>query len=344
MIDPHYTDRFHWLEGLTSFAEIFSDPVKQQRFESYLSDGPAYQPPPCAVHDTTAPGPHGAVPLRVYSPPQADATGPGHHPDSHTGLRPGLVWLHGGAFVGGSLDMPESDGVARELVHRAGAVVVAVDYRLVGGGGFAPKDPGTRLTDHFPVPHDDVVAAWRWTVQHAPELGVDPARLALGGASAGGNLAVGAALHLRDDQDAVLPARILLAYPVLHATMPMPSPELTAAMADVPRVLRFLADDVDLITRTYLGGEVDPVPAYAMPAHADPAALADLARSSPITIVTCEYDDLRSSGEAFAGLLRGAGAAVDAQVEAGVLHGHLNESPRLAGTDHTLGLFAQALR
>jgi acetyl esterase/lipase len=73
--------------------------------------------------------------------------------------------------------MPESDMVARELSHRAGAVVFAVDYRLAVEG----------VT--YPVPHDDVVAAWRWAVDEAQRLGVEPRRIALGGASAGGNLA-----------------------------------------------------------------------------------------------------------------------------------------------------------
>jgi acetyl esterase/lipase len=97
---------------------------------------------------------------------------------------------------------------------RAGAVVVSVDYRLAVGGV------------RFPVPHDDVVAAWRWVAAQASRLGVDPARLCLGGASAGGNLAAGAALRVREDGDAVRPARLLLVYSGLHPVLPEASPEL----------------------------------------------------------------------------------------------------------------------
>lgn len=93
----------------------------------------------------------------------------------------GLVWAHGGGFAFGDIDMPEADFVARTLAA-AGTVVVSVDYRLATDG------------IHFPVPLDDVVAAWEWASKRRGELGID--RLAIGGASAGGNLAAAAALRL----------------------------------------------------------------------------------------------------------------------------------------------------
>ena len=96
---------------------------------------------------------------------------------------PGLVWAHGGGFAAGDLDMPEADWVARSLAAR-GVTVVSVDYRLVGDGC------------RYPAPSDDVLAAWRWTLAHAEELGVDPDRLAIGGASAGANLVAGAVLRM----------------------------------------------------------------------------------------------------------------------------------------------------
>jgi acetyl esterase/lipase len=96
---------------------------------------------------------------------------------------PGLVWAHGGGFAAGDLDMPEADWVARSLAAR-GVTVVSVDYRLVGDGC------------RYPAPSDDVLAAWRWTLAHADELGLDRDRLAIGGASAGANLVAGAVLRL----------------------------------------------------------------------------------------------------------------------------------------------------
>ena len=134
---------------------------------------------------------------------------------------PCLVWLHGGAFRMGDLDMPEADWTARQICERAGAVVVSVDYRLCVGG----------VT--YPVPHDDVVAAVRWVRDNAAALGIDPDRISLGGASAGGNLATGAALRLRDD-DGWVPAALLLAYTTFHAVVPPPSAVAGAAAGRDP--------------------------------------------------------------------------------------------------------------
>ncbi|MEI5582901.1 MULTISPECIES: alpha/beta hydrolase [unclassified Agromyces] len=97
---------------------------------------------------------------------------------------PGLVWAHGGGFVAGDLDMPEADSVARAVAAR-GIGVVSIDYRLA-------VDDAAR----YPAGSDDVLAAWRWTVEHAAELRLDPARLVIGGASAGANLVTGAVLRL----------------------------------------------------------------------------------------------------------------------------------------------------
>ncbi|WP_394554092.1 alpha/beta hydrolase [Agromyces sp. MMS24-JH15] len=96
----------------------------------------------------------------------------------------GLVWAHGGGFVHGDLDMPEAHWVARAFAAR-GVAVVSIDYRLVRDGA-----------NTFPAASDDVLAAWTWTLDHADELGLDPARLAIGGASAGANLVTGAVLRM----------------------------------------------------------------------------------------------------------------------------------------------------
>lgn len=96
----------------------------------------------------------------------------------------GLVWAHGGGFAAGDLDMPEADWVARAFAGR-GLTVVSIDYRLVGDG-----------SGRYPAGSDDVLAAWRWTLAHADDLGVDRARLLIGGASAGANLVTGAVLRL----------------------------------------------------------------------------------------------------------------------------------------------------
>ena len=155
------------------------------------------------IEDHQAPGPNGPVPVRVYTP--AAASGP----------RPVLVWCHGGGFMHGDLDMPEADATARGVAGRAGAVVVSVDYRLCDepealGGRKARRFPGTAedLVVHAPIPLQDVLAAVCWTVAEADHLGIDPERLALGGASAGGNLAAAATLSLAHEGRA--PAASLL--------------------------------------------------------------------------------------------------------------------------------------
>src|SRR4051794_17839471 len=151
-----------------------SDPALEERFHSFMQWRDAATPPAVTVDSVAVDGPHGPIPVRVYT--------------SGTGSdRPSLVWMHGGAFVMGDLDMPEADRTAREVADRAGAVVVSVDYRLAVGGV------------HYPVPLDDVVAVVRWVRDHPAELGLDPARIAVGGASAGANLATGAVLRLRDE-------------------------------------------------------------------------------------------------------------------------------------------------
>lgn len=267
-----------------------------------------YRRPEVVVRADTVPGPHGEVGLRIYEPRSTTASGDG------------LVWMHGGAFVGGDLDMPEADGVARDLSERYGAVVVSVDYRLARDGV------------HFPVSHDDVISAWHWAVKTSAKLGVEPGRLGLGGGSAGANLAAGAALRLRDERSA-MPGCLLLAYPAiaqhLHSVDSLPE-DIVA----LPRVLRHSPEDHERILANYLG-DTTPSP-YAVPALGDPAGL------PPTAILTCEYDDLRPSAEAYAGALRRAGVTVAIRCERGALHGHLN-IPGLPATEASLRFLGTAL-
>ena len=198
-IDSAMAGKFHLLEGVSSFQEFVEDPAWAERRRSF-EEHAGYSVPEVATRMDEAPGPHGPVPVRIYTP------------DS-TGDAPCLVWLHGGAFMGGHLDMPEADWVARELVTRARIVVVSVDYRLCTGG----------VT--YPVPHDDMVAATRWVRGNARSLGVDTGRISVGGASAGATLAAGAAVRLRDE-DGWPPAHLILGYPVAHPVVPPPSASL----------------------------------------------------------------------------------------------------------------------
>lgn len=289
------------LAGVTTWDE-------HARAVAALTSG--YVRPSVRVAEHFAPGPHGPVRVRVYAP-VADAR-----------RAPALLWVHGGGFTAGDIDMPESDVVARELVARAGAIVASVDYRLAG--------PATR----FPAPLEDVEAAWAWFRGHAEQVGADPRRLALGGCSAGGNLAAAAALRLADRGDA-RPSVLVLGYPLLH--FPVPRVEIDGVDA-LPALLRHPLSRLVEVTRDYVGRFV-AVPADAMPGSRDPGSL------PPTLLALSEIDELRGSGELFALQLRAAGVPVRVEVARGMPHGHLNipPVPELPEIDRTLDAVARAL-
>ncbi|MRX43071.1 alpha/beta hydrolase [Agromyces kandeliae] len=223
------------------------------------------------------------------------------------GTTPALVWAHGGGFVAGDLDMPEADWVARSFAAR-GVTVVSIDYRLAGGGC------------RYPDPSDDVLAAWRWTSAHAGHLGIDPARIVAGGASAGGNLTAGAVLRALDGA-APVPAGVFLAYPILLAVQPAPDAALRAMLDANPAADRFGPARVRAMYEDFLGGPVDDAPLPAVPGRATPE---DVAGYPPVLMVNGEADELRVSGEAFAATLVAAGVPVMLVTEPGTEHGHLN--------------------
>ncbi|MGC5223438.1 alpha/beta hydrolase [Micromonospora sp. DT81.3] len=231
--------------------------------------------------DESITGPNGPVPIRLYRDPSASPTGRA------------LVWVHGGAFIGGHLDMPESNWFARELASR-GIPVAAVDYTKCLGGV------------HYPTPSDDVLAAWLHVRDAAGELlGVPPTALALGGASAGGALTAGAVTRLRDAGDK-LPDRLVLVYPLLHPNGPAPSAEVDA---ESPH---------GQLTMNYAG---------STDALADPHVFAGLGHGRdfpPTLVVVCELDELRPSGEIFVATLRAAGSEATLYTEASARHGHID--------------------
>jgi len=313
-IHPAMSSRFPLLEGVPSMQALMEDP-RYAELRAAFEYHPDYQPPDVSVRPGTAPGPHGAVPVRVY-----DDAG-----EATDGGRPCLVWLHGGAFLAGDLDMPEADWTARELARRSGAVVVSVDYRLCNDGV------------HYPVPHDDVVAAARWARGSASSLGIDPMRVSLGGASAGANLAAGAALKLRD-ADGQPPAHLVFAYGVAHPVLPPVSGEQAALMREVPALLQFPPEATSFFNQNYLGGPLSTADGYAFP------VLADLRGLCPTLVLNAEYDDLRPSGQAFAAALAAAGVDVRQVMITTMLHGFLNLPASIGPVGAALDLIAATLR
>lgn len=222
-------------------------------------------------------------PARLYTPTGAPAAGPL------------LLFFHGGGFMHGDLD--SHDASCRFLAERSGVRVLAVDYRL------GPDDP-------FPAAHDDALAAYRWLVEHAAEVGADRDRLAVGGDSAGGNLAAGVAIEAA--RTGLPLAFQLLVYPALDAVRDTDSAALFAEGFYLTRAY------MDLANEAYAGG-ADLRDPLLSPLYADlPDDLA------PAYVVTAGFDPLRDEGEAYARRLAEAGVPVELRRHAGQIHGFFN--------------------
>lgn len=312
---PDIAARLPLLEGIPSLEAGLREPsmrAQMEAFDAYLDAPP---PPSAATQLISVPGPHGTVPLRIYTPLE---------PSQVAGSPHALVWMHGGAFQFGDLDTKEADWTARQLVQRASATIVSVDYRLAVNGV------------HYPVPLDDVVAAIRWVRANMTEWGITS--ISLGGASAGANLAAAAALRLRDE-DGWVPEHLVLVYPLMHAEPPVPSESLRLALAELPNAMRLTPRMIHSATENYLGTSHDlPVPGYAMPANADLGGL------GPTLVLNAEYDELRASGESFSALLAAQGVDVEQVKIHGMLHGFLNLPATFAPVNEALERIAVRLR
>lgn len=225
-----------------------------------------------------------------------------------------LVWVHGGGFIGGDLDMPESGLVSRELCSRVDVVVVSVDYHLADG------------TASFPTLHRQVMSAVRWTRNNNSNLGIHGDRVFLGGASAGGILAVAATLEFRDRHEP-LPAGLVLVYPFLHQRLEV-GPKLERLMTEVPSLFRFTQTAVSDMYGAYLNGS----------AEARYLSLEEnrLTGFPPPLVILSEYDDLRPSGESYAEQAAEEGIKVETCLARGMLHGHLNRLPAVPEVSSSL--------
>ncbi len=237
-----------------------------------------------AVEDRDLEGPRGPLPVRIYRP---EGDGPA----------PVLVWYHGGGWVIGDIDT--ADSTARRLCAEGEVVVVSVEY------GLAPEQP-------YPAGPDDAWAALRWVADHAAEIGGDPERLAVGGDSAGGNLAALTALRARDEGGPALRHQLLV-YPGTDLAMEHPSiTENGEGYFLTKAAMLWFADQ-------YLGPQRE---------HGDPASPAisplrvdDLSGVAPAQVLTAEFDPLRDEGDAYAARLAAAGVPVDHVPHPGLIHG-----------------------
>jgi acetyl esterase len=215
------------------------------------------------------------------------------------GAAPVLVFYHGGGFVLGDLESHDRD--CRALANRGECVVVAVDYRL------APEHP-------FPAAVDDAWAALSWVLAHTDELGVDPDRVAIGGDSAGGNLAAVTALWARD-QGIALRLQLLI-YPAVDSAE-------SVHQSRIDNAVGYMLDPqaVEWFTTQYVG-DADPEDWRLAPIR---AARHD--GVAPAFVITAEYDPLRDEGEAYAAKLAAAGVAATAVRYDGMIHGFFGMGP-----------------
>jgi acetyl esterase len=239
-----------------------------------------------SVRDLTVPGPDGPLPARHYAPPERSIRTPA----------PLLVFFHGGGFVIG--DLETHDVTCRIFCRHAGVHVLAIDYRL------APEHP-------WPAPVEDAVAATRWALANAGELGADPDRVAVGGDSAGGNLAA-VACQVLVAEDGPSPAAQLLLYPTTDAGHTGGSAELFAEGFFLTK------PQMDWFTEQYLGTDYDATDPRISP------MVGRLEGLPPVVLVTAGFDPLRDEGERYAAALRDAGVPVVLRRFEGMIHGFVN--------------------
>jgi acetyl esterase/lipase len=288
--DIHVLLKLAEMGGSPSFFAGMT-PEEARASSRYESAVVGHQPPlPMArVEPVEVPGPGGPLAARFYLPHGLPA-----------GVAPPLlVYYHGGGWVIGDLDT--HDGVCRFLAAKAGVAVLSIGYRL------APEHP-------FPAPVEDAWAGFSWAAANAGALGVDPARIAVGGDSAGGNLAAVVSLLAREGGGA-RPAMQLLIYPVTDSAEDPPSRTLFAEGFFLTK------RDMEAFEAAYLppGTNADDprISVFKAP---------DLSNLPPAYVTTAGFDPLRDEGEAYAMRMREAGVKVALRRHPGLVHSFANQT------------------
>jgi acetyl esterase len=276
---------------LQQLAALNLPPVHEQSPEEARKRPrlPVTPEPVFQIENRHIPGPGGPLGIRIY------------RPEDRSPL-PVLVYFHGGGWVFNSLD--SHDHTCRALANASSCVVVSVDYRL------APEHK-------FPAAVEDAYAAVLWVGREAASFGGDPERLAVGGDSAGGNLAAVAAIRCRDESGPHLCCQLLI-YPVTDYGFDTPSYNRYANGYMLTR------NAMIWFWHHYLSDEADGRHPFASPLRAR-----NLAALPPALVITAEYDPLRDEGEAYAARLRECGVPVTLRRYEGMVHGFFNNSPLL---------------
>lgn len=233
------------------------------------------------VFEHTVPGPAGEIPARVYSP-GGDA------------VLPVLVYFHGGGWVIGDLD--SQDRACRKMALQANIIIVSVDYRL------APEHK-------FPAAFDDCYAVTEWVAQHGADLGMDTLRIAVGGDSAGGNLAAAVCLKARDADGPKINFQLLI-YPGVDATRLN-----RRSHQNFSRGFLLSVQDIDYFRQAYANSPEDYLNPYMSPLLAD-----NHSGLPPAFVFTAEFDPLKSEGRAYADKLGESGVEVSYKDYPGTIH------------------------
>ncbi|MDR1238057.1 MAG: alpha/beta hydrolase [Propionibacteriaceae bacterium] len=296
-IDPILAPLVEYLRG-----DLPDIPIEVERAESLKTSaahiGTSIEPAPDDVEigRLWLPGPEDAPPVmvKVYRtrPPAEAALTPGAAPTP----QPGLLYIHGGGWCAGSANAAEMDAWCGYFAKAADVVVISVEYRL------APEHK-------YPAGLQDCYAALEWVAANAALLGIDPARLAVGGGSAGGNLSAAIALMARDKSGPAI-ALQLLEMPALDFTLS--SPSVHEFDAEFPAV-RQMAESLAPRYLENIEQATDP--------YVSPLLAPDLTGLPRAAVLICEIDPARDDGLRYAERLREAGVPVESRVYEGMLHG-----------------------
>ncbi len=292
--------------GRPAYHQLSPKEARQQ----YRETRAALQPRPPeigAIKDLSAEGPDGPIPLRLYHPGGAVSSDP----------LPALVYFHGGGWVIGDLDT--HDVLCRQLATQSKVAVVSVDYRL------APEHK-------FPAAVEDCWAATRWIAAHGAALGIDGRRLALGGDSAGGNLAAVIALMARDREGPPVALQLLI-YPATDVAAN------TRSHAELGEGYLLTREGIRWFVGHYLRGADD-----AADWRASPARARSLRGLPPALVITAGFDPLRDEGEAYARGLRHEGVMVDSVCYGGMIHGFIGMGGVIETANRAVAHAAAAVR
>ena len=285
-VDPQVQDYLTKLAALGMDPMSAMSPATARAMMELETQGLGAPPSVGRIGDRTIPGPAGKIAVRITAP-----AGPGPFP--------ALVYFHGGGWVVGSI--ATHDALARAITNAARIAVVSVEYRL------APEHP-------YPAAVEDAFAATAWVAANGASIGIDPARIAVGGDSAGGNLAAAVALMARDQGGPRLAFQLLI-YPITNDDLDTPS-------------YRDYAQGY-MLTRAAMAWYWDqyvPTPGDRRQPYVSPLRAPDLRGLPPALVATAEYDVLRDEAEVYAARLAEAGIATRLIRYDGLIHGFLRRT------------------